>query len=144
MDASCYKLCRLAWSKIHKTKESAGVQESAKKKKNFFFSSITHRHTFIHVRTCIPKQFGYIYIYSDVSKWVPTSELVRSLVATPPIPPSFHSLDHRSFAENSIIMIAYDVNDAQRQQLFPVERARWLLPTAGPKCSSLSFSTVHN
>lgn len=29
-------------------------------------------------------------------------------------------------------MIAYDVNDARRQQLFPVERARWLLPAAGP------------
>lgn len=49
-----------------------------------------------------------------VSKWVPTSELAS---------PLFHSLDHRRFVENSIIMIAYDVNDAPRQQLFPVERA---------------------
>jgi len=47
-------------------------------------------------------------------KWVPTSELA-------PLVPLVGS---SSFAENSIIMIAYDVNDAPRQQLFPPERAR--------------------
>ena len=47
-------------------------------------------------------------------KWVPTSELV-------PLVPLVGS---SSFAENSIIMIAYDVNDAPGQQLFPSERAR--------------------
>lgn len=45
-------------------------------------------------------------------KWVPTSELA-------PLVPLVGS---SSFAENSIIMIAYDVNDAPRQQLFPAER----------------------
>lgn len=52
-------------------------------------------------------------------KWVPTSELA-------PLVPLVGS---SSFAENSIIMIAYDVNDAPRQQLFPSERARG---AAGP------------
>lgn len=47
-------------------------------------------------------------------KWVPTSELA-------PLVPLVGS---SSFAENSIIMIAYDVNDAPRQQLFPPDRAR--------------------
>lgn len=48
------------------------------------------------------------------AKWVPTSELA-------PLVPLVGS---SSFAENSIIMIAYDVNDARRQQLFPSERTR--------------------
>lgn len=53
-------------------------------------------------------------IVRTAGKWVPTSELA-------PLVPLVGS---SSFAENSIIMIAYDVNDAPRQQLFPPERAR--------------------
>ncbi|KAG7199123.1 hypothetical protein KM043_018014 [Ampulex compressa] len=52
-------------------------------------------------------------IVRTAGKWVPTSELA-------PLVPLVGS---SSFAENSIIMIAYDVNDAPRQQLFPPERA---------------------
>lgn len=58
-------------------------------------------------------------IVRTAGKWVPTSELA-------PLVPLVGS---SSFAENSIIMIAYDVNDAPRQQLFPPERARGV---AGP------------
>jgi len=58
-------------------------------------------------------------IVRTAGKWVPTSELA-------PLVPLVGS---SSFAENSIIMIAYDVNDAPRQQLFPPERAR---RAAGP------------
>lgn len=58
-------------------------------------------------------------IVRTAGKWVPTSELA-------PLVPLVGS---SSFAENSIIMIAYDVNDALRQQLFPPERARG---AAGP------------
>lgn len=53
-------------------------------------------------------------IVRTAGKWVPTSELA-------PLVPLVGS---SSFAENSIIMIAYDVNDAPRQQLFPPEQAR--------------------
>lgn len=58
-------------------------------------------------------------IVRTAGKWVPTSGLA-------PLVPLVGS---SSFAENSIIMIAYDVNDAPRQQLFPPERARG---AAGP------------
>lgn len=58
-------------------------------------------------------------IVRTAGKWVPTSELA-------PLVPLVGS---SSFAENSIIMIAYDVNDAPRQQLFPPERTRG---AAGP------------
>lgn len=61
-------------------------------------------------------------------KWVPTSELA-------PLVPLVGS---SSFAENSIIMIAYDVNDALRQQLFPSERARGGWPLRVPTVSSRS------
>lgn len=62
----------------------------------------------------------FVSIVRTVRKWVPTSELA-------PLVPLVGS---SSFAENSIIMIAYDVNDAPRQQLFPSERARG---AAGPE-----------
>lgn len=58
-------------------------------------------------------------IVRTAGKWVPTSGLA-------PLVPLVGS---SSFAENSIIMIAYDVNDAPRQQLFPPERVRG---AAGP------------
>lgn len=61
-------------------------------------------------------------------KWVPTSELA-------PLVPLVGS---SPFAENSIIMIAYDVNDAPRQQLFPPERARG---AAGPDTIALKSRT---
>lgn len=61
-------------------------------------------------------------------KWVPTSELA-------PLVPLVGS---SSFAENSIIMIAYDVNDAPRQQLFPAERARG---AAGPNAVAANART---
>lgn len=67
-------------------------------------------------------------IVRTAGKWVPTSELA-------PLVPLVGS---SSFAENSIIMIAYDVNDAPRQQLFPPERARG---AAGPDTIVLKSRT---
>lgn len=67
-------------------------------------------------------------IVRTAGKWVPTSELA-------PLVPLVGS---SSFAENSIIMIAYDVNDAPRQQLFPPERARG---AAGPDTIALKSRT---
>lgn len=67
-------------------------------------------------------------IVRTAGKWVPTSELA-------PLVPLVGS---SSFAENSIIMIAYDVNDAPRQQLFPPERAR---RAAGPDTITLKSWT---
>lgn len=67
-------------------------------------------------------------IVRTAGKWVPTSELA-------PLVPLVGS---SSFAENSIIMIAYDVNDAPRQQLFPPERARG---AAGPDTIALKSWT---
>lgn len=58
-------------------------------------------------------------IVRTAGKWVPTSGLA-------PLVPLVGS---SSFAENSIIMIAYDVNDARRQQLFLPERVHG---AAGP------------
>lgn len=67
-------------------------------------------------------------IVRTAGKWVPTSELA-------PLVPLVGS---SSFAENSIIMIAYDVNDAPRQQLFPPEQARG---AAGPDTIALKSWT---
>lgn len=67
-------------------------------------------------------------IVRTAGKWVPTSELA-------PLVPLVGS---SSFAENSIIMIAYDVNDAPRQQLFPPERVRG---AAGPDTIALKSRT---
>jgi len=67
-------------------------------------------------------------IVRTAGKWVPTSELA-------PLVPLVGS---SSFAENSIIMIAYDVNDALRQQLFPPERAHG---AAGPDTIALKSRT---
>lgn len=63
-------------------------------------------------------------------KWVPTSELA-------PLVPLVGS---SSFAENSIIMIAYDVNDAPRQQLFPSERARGVGRCGSRRCRRGAFT----
>lgn len=67
-------------------------------------------------------------IVRTAGKWVPTSELA-------PLVPLVGS---SSFAENSIIMIAYDVNDAPRQQLFPPERVHG---AAGPDTIALKSRT---